>query len=47
MQDAEKENPSKTYQKAKVIETEDSEGNPQKKAITEDGEVIYLGFSKS
>ena len=35
-----------SFQKAKVIETNDSDGKKQKKAVTEDGEVIYLGFSK-
>lgn len=36
-----------TYQKAKVVETTTKDGKVQKKAITEDGEEIYLGFSKS
>lgn len=34
-------------QKAKVIETEGESGKQEKKAVTEDGEVIYLGYSKS
>ncbi len=37
---------SQSYQKAKVIETTSSDGKKEKKAVTEDGEVIYLGFSK-
>lgn len=34
-------------QKAKVIETKDKEGRQEKKAVTEDGELIYLGYDKS
>ena len=35
-------------QKAKVVESNTTEdGKVQQKAVTEDGEEIYLGFSKS
>lgn len=36
-----------TYQKARVVESNAVDGKLQQKAITEDGEEIYLGFSKS